>query len=70
MLRKTTLMLTLMTLLFVRVAIELAHASGTDEVIPPAVPSALRPSAGQVAFLIGVGKKVLVPYTADYVFYR
>ncbi len=53
MLRKTTLMLTLTTVLFEPVAIELAHAAATDDVIPPVVPSTLRAPAGQVAFLIG-----------------
>jgi len=53
MLRKTTLTLALTTLLFVPVAIELAHAAEADDVIPPAVPSTLQPPAGQIAFLIG-----------------
>jgi len=53
MLRKTTSTLALTTLLFVPVAIELAHAAGAADAIPPAVPSALQPPAGQTAFLIG-----------------
>lgn len=53
MLRRTTLILSLATVLFVPVAIELAHAAGSDDVIAPQVPSDLQPPAGQLPFLIG-----------------